>query len=137
MQGAVLLIVDAAVNLALGLALLLYPRSLAQWLGVPIASTAFYPSILGGVLIGISLALFLERYRHLVGLAGLGTGGALVINLCGAGTLVAWLLCGHLHLSIRGYLVLWALAALVLGIGALELLGEIRRDRRPISGLRG
>ncbi len=130
MRGAVLLIVDASVNLVLGLALLLFPQPLTQWLGVPIPSSAFYPSILGGVLIGISLALFLEHYRRLVGLTGLGIGGALVINLCGASTLVVWLIWGDLHLSIRGFVVLWGIAAIVLGVGGLELIDASRHSRR-------
>jgi hypothetical protein len=42
-----LLVLDAVVNLALGALLLVFPRGVLRWLGVPLASSAFYPSLLG------------------------------------------------------------------------------------------
>jgi len=78
------LLVDATVNLVLGILLLAFSPGLANFLGVPQSSTNFYPSILGAVFIGITLALVFEALRSARdGLTGLGLLGAVCINLCG------------------------------------------------------
>ena len=59
MKSATILTLDAAINLALGLLLIVFPRSVMAFLGVPIPESAFYTSILGSVLTGIGLALLL------------------------------------------------------------------------------
>jgi hypothetical protein len=125
-----LLVIDGVVNLALGIVLALFPQGFAELVGVPIPSSSFYPSILGGVLIGIGLALFVQRFWGRSGVTGLGLEGAIVINLCGAGVLLVWLIAGHLSLPIRGYLSLWAVAILVLGIGGAEIVLGARRNRQ-------
>ena len=126
-NGTRLLAVDALVNLALGVALLLFPTGLARWLGLPQPSTPFYASILGAVLTGIGLALLLERYKPATGLTGLGLSGAIVINVCGAGALLVWLLVGQFELAARGYLLLWSVVVIVLGLAFRELLTELGR----------
>ena len=129
MQEDQLLIIDGVVNLALGTVLLFFPRGLADLLAVPVPSSSFYPSILGGVLIGIGLALLLHRFRGRSRVIGLGIEGAIAINLCGAGVLMAWLIAGHLTIPIRGYVLLWIVTILVLGIGLIEIAARIRRVR--------
>ena len=52
-----ILIVDAAINLILGVLLLIFSPQVVQLLGVPAAEHSFYPNILGGVLFGAVLAL--------------------------------------------------------------------------------
>jgi hypothetical protein len=115
-----LLIVDGAVNLLLGMLLLISPAGLVDLLGLPAFTTAFYPTILGAVLLGIGLALLIERFGQSKGLSGLGIAGAIAINMCGGGTLLIWLIAGHLEIPARGRLLLWVVAVLVLGIGFLE-----------------
>ena len=78
-----LLTVDGAINLALGATLVVFPRGLVRWLGVPDVESAFYPSVLGGVLVGIGVALLVERSRDGARTVGLGLAGAVVVNLCG------------------------------------------------------
>ena len=68
MIARTILIVDAIINLALGILLLLFTSSIIDTLGVPTASSGFYPNILGAVLIGIAIALLIagfesDRYR--------------------------------------------------------------------------
>lgn len=116
-----LLLVDGAVNLALGVFLLLFPAGVVDLLGLPPTSTTFYPSILGAVLMGIGLALLVERFGADGGVRGLGLGGAIAINVCGAGALLVWLLVDPFDIPSRGYAVLWAVAILVLGIAGVEL----------------
>ena len=125
-----LLALDAVINLFLGVILLLYPTGIPTQLGLPVPGSFFYPTILGGVLIGIGVALLLEwKYRHR-DLGGLGVAGAIAINLCGGAALLYWLLSPGLNLPMRGRILLWLVDILVLGIGLVELLGGTWRSQR-------
>lgn len=117
----VLLAVDAWVNLILGAGLLLYPTGVLGLLGLPPSTTHFYPTILGGVIFGIGVGLVLELWGAPRGIRGLGLGGAIAINLSGAGVLFFWLLVGGLDLPFRGRIVLWIVAVVVLGVGVAEI----------------
>ena len=121
-----LLLTDAVVNLMLGGLLVLYPQRLVEMLGLPAVNSRFYPSVLGGVLVGIGVALVVS-YRG--GASGLGLDGAIAINICGAGTVVVWLLSVPQDFSAAGRLTLWVVAVLVLGIGCGELFHRLRRHR--------
>ncbi len=128
-----LLVIDGVVNLGLGLLLIASPGRLVRALGVPGFGDRFYPSILGGVLVGIALALLLESRRRQGGATGLGLAGAVMINICGAGALAIWLALASDAVSTRGRITLWAIAMVVLGIAAAEIasggLQGRRRDR--------
>jgi hypothetical protein len=117
----VLLAIDAIVNLLLGGILLLFPAGLLDLLGLPETNTFFYPSILGAVIFGIGIALLVELVGCGVNIRGLGLGGAIAINLCGGGALLVWLLAVPLALPLRGKIVLWVVAVLVLAIGVAEI----------------
>ncbi|MEA3441387.1 MAG: hypothetical protein U9R58_14010, partial [Chloroflexota bacterium] len=121
MNKGLLLIVDGIVNLVLGILLLIFPRGIVAALGAPVSTSKFYPSILGAVLFGIGLALLMEHFGSDRGIRGLGLGGAIVINLCGAITLAFWLLSGKLQIPTRGNIVLWTIAGIVLVIGLVEI----------------
>lgn len=116
-----LLAVDGVINLVLGVLLVAAPDWLVRVLGVPAFAGRFYPSILGGVLVGIALALFFEVRRPDAAPAGLGLAGAILINLCGGGVLAVWLVAAPVELSRRGTITLWTIAAVVLGIAAAEI----------------
>ncbi len=116
-----LLVIDAGINLLLGGLLLMFPLGIAAWLGVPQTESAFYPTILGGVLTGIGLALILEARARPRGPRGLGLAGAIAINFCGAGVLAIWLVAAPLQVPLRGKVILWSIAAVVLAIGLIEL----------------
>ena len=124
------LLVDAAINLALGILLLLYPFGVAAFLGVPETGLSFYPMILGGVLFGIGLALVLESRRGAGRLVGLGVGGAILINLCAAVVLAGWLLFGGLDVPLRGRAILWVICGAVLVTAAAEIALSARTGRR-------
>ncbi len=117
-----LLIIDAAINLILGGLLLLYPTGIAAWLGVPQVAHSFYPVILGGVLVGIGLALLIEALGSANKIRGLGIAGAIAINFCGAGVLAIYLVVGTLEIPLRGEILLWSIAVLVLALGVIECL---------------
>jgi hypothetical protein len=126
-QQKKLLILDAVVNLLLGVLLLCFPFGIASWLGVPEGGSNVYPIILGAVLFGIGAALLLEAQGDQKGIRGLGLEGAIAINFCGAGALAVWLLLVPVDIPLRGYVVLWTIAISVLVIGIVELVHQVRR----------
>jgi len=115
-----LLTIDGIANVILGLILLLYPFGLDELLGLPQSTTYFYPTILGAVILGIGIALLLERFGFVKNIRGLGIGGAIVINYCGGLTLLVWLLFFPLDIPLHGYIILWIVAIVVLFIGIAE-----------------
>lgn len=123
-----LLLIDASINLVLGILLLVYPAGIPELLGLPVPTTYFYSSILGAVLFGIGLALLLERYSRNRSVKGLGLAGAILINLCGGITLFSWLVFSKPVLSQYGSLLLWLIALLVVGTGIVELISITREQ---------
>ena len=132
MNRSLLLTIDSLVNLLLGVLLVVFPRDLISYLGIPEPSSAFYPSILGAVLFGIGIALWMERGADRARVRGLGLGGAVVINLCGALVLSAWLLFGDLSLSIKAAAVLWGIVAVLTVVSLAEIVG-VRNDRETVG----
>ncbi len=121
-----LLEIDSVVNLLLGVALLGMPKATIGFFGLPATDEVFYVSILGAVLFGIGVALWAER-KNDERWRGLGLFGALVINLVAGATVCVWLIIDPFAIPVRGYVVLWAVAVVVLGIGVVELVGLMRR----------
>lgn len=120
-KNRILLLIDGMINTILGILLLLFPIGIAEFLGLPIPTTHFYPSILGAVLFGIGIALFVEVFGSAKPIRGLGLGGAIAINISGALVLILWLLFGSLSIPFRGRVILWAVGMVVLMIGLLEV----------------
>jgi hypothetical protein len=121
LKHKILLIIDCIVNLLLGILLLLFPMGIIEFLGLPQTNTYFYPSILGAVLFGIGLALYIELAGYRKKVRGLGLGGAIVINTVGALVLIFWLIFGSLTIPLRGQIILWAIGLIVLLIGIAEI----------------
>ena len=120
----ILLSIDRMINLVLGILLILFPVGIAEIFGVPKPSTNFYPTILGGLIFGIGIALYIERYGFKHRIRGLGLGGAIVINISGALVLLLWLLINPFDLPLRGYIILWVIALLVLVVATIELFAK-------------
>jgi hypothetical protein len=123
-KHALLLTIDGIINLALGILLLLFPLGMAELLGVPQSNVSFYPTILGAVIFGIGIALLIERYGFTRNIRGLGLGGAIAINICGALALLMWLVSTPLNIPLRGYVILWSIAVIVLLVGMVEILAK-------------
>ena len=51
----------------------------------------------------------------------MGLAGAVVINLLAGGTVLVWLIVDPFAMPVRGYVVLWAVVALVIGTAVVEL----------------
>ncbi len=58
-----LLFIDSLVNLGLGVILLFFPIWVESCFGIPVGGSTFYPRVLGGVLFGVGIALFIEWRR--------------------------------------------------------------------------
>ena len=129
LNGKTLLFIDGIVNLLLGILLLLFPLGIAGLVGAPLSNTNFYPTILGAVIFGIGIALLIDVYGQPHGIHGLGLAGAIAINFFGAGILTLWLIFAPLSLPLRGYIVLWAIAIVVLAIGFVELISKSWRQK--------
>ena len=127
MKRSYLLAFDAVINLALGILLLVFPRTIVEALGVPDPPIRFYPNILGGVLLGIGIALLIEVLKPAKrNTRGLGLFGAVVINICAGIVLALWLIFGELNLSLPGSIFLWILVAILIGLSSLELITQLR-----------
>ena len=118
------LIIDAFINLLLGILLLLgipYGTEITEFLGVPQINQGFYASILGAIFIGIAIALWVESNRiNSNKPVGLGLGGAIAINMSGGVALIGWLIFGKLELPLRGYIIFWTLAIILILISVIE-----------------
>ena len=124
-ESNLLLLIDGIVNLLLGMLLLLFPFGVAQIFGVPQGDGNFYPTILGAVIFGIGIALLIDVYGKPRGTHGLGLPGAIAINFCGAGVLTIWLIMVPFNIPLRGHIVLWTIALVVLALGFIELFGKL------------
>jgi hypothetical protein len=124
-----LLLIDGAINIALGIVLLLFPLGTARLLGIPVSDSDFYPTILGAVLFGIGIALLIERFGVSKNVRGLGLGGAIAINFCGGVALVVWLVFGPLAIPLKGSILLWTIAVLVIGLALIETFSKSWRFR--------
>jgi len=120
----ILLVIDGVVNLIIGVLLLLFPVGIAEIIGVPRSNIDFYPTLLGAVIFGIGIALLVERFGYLRNIRGLGLGGAIVINICAASVLLVWLITTPLNIPLRGYIILWSIAIIVLVIGIIEIIAK-------------
>lgn len=121
-KTSLLLAVDAAINLLLGAVLVAVPAEAAAILGLPMPDSSFYARVLGGVLIGIGIALLLESRRDGSGLVGLGLAGAVAINLCGGLAVASWLVLAADGLPQRGLVFLWFLVAVLVVLSCAELI---------------
>jgi len=127
MKRKTTLLVDACINMVLGVLLLAFSPELVCFLGMPASSTRFYPNILGAVFIGITLALVVEAFRESGSeKVGLGLIGAICINMCGGVVLAIWLLFGDLAIPLRGQVLLWGLVVVLLVVSLIELIFNLQ-----------
>ena len=93
---------DGLGNILLGIVLIVFPARLATRLGIANVGSGFYGSLFGAVLVGIGIALLLERAGPDGNTRGLGLVGALIINLCFGVALAGWILFGSIEPDLPG-----------------------------------
>jgi hypothetical protein len=114
-----LLWIETLLKLAGGAVLVLAPLTAIKLLGLPPTATGFWPRVLGGVLIGISAATYIEGAWD--GARGLGVAGLVVINISSAAILALTALFGGGAPTRRGSSTLWTLAVLLLVLALFEI----------------
>ena len=114
-----LLWLETLLKLSGGLALVLAPISSIKLLGLAPAGNAFWPRLLGAVLIGLAGATVIEG--RFAASSGLGLAGCVVINLTGAAMVASLLLLDAAAPSRRGKAALWGLVAALVILSLLEI----------------
>ena len=127
-NGKTLILVDSITDLFLGGVLLAYSEPVIKFFGLPATDLYFYPNILGAVLFGIGIALFIE-YKRKDDFIGLGLGGAVIITMLGGIVLFLWLVFGCMAIPIKGRIILWILDILLVGISSMELIVYLNKKR--------
>lgn len=114
-----LLWIEFLLKLGVGCILMLGPRLLARVLGLPPAESPFWPRVLGGLLVGVGAAAFIEV--KLKAGTGLGLGGAIAINLSGVAILISLLILGQAGPLRRGRAALWIVAGVLATLALVEI----------------
>ena len=114
-----LLWVEIGLKAGVGLVLVLFPRTLARVLGLPVVTETFWPRLLGATLLGLAVATVIET--HLPGRNGLGLAGHIALNLIGALAIVSLLILGRAGTLRRGRVLLWIVAAAMALLALVEL----------------
>jgi len=117
-----LLWLDVLVKAVGGVLLLVIPRVTIAALGLPRSDQAFYPRLLGVLLLAIALAIFADAADWTGD--GLGASGAALINIAGGVLIYTLVLVPRPFLSTRGRILLWATGGLLLLLGLAELLSR-------------
>jgi uncharacterized membrane-anchored protein len=119
-EDKILLVIDSAVNIVIGIILLCFPLGIGDYLRLPNSDNNFYPTLLGALIFGIGIALFIEYKYSDNGKRGLGIEGAIIINLIASSVLIIFLVFGNLNISLLGSAILWFVGILVFAIGLFE-----------------
>ena len=127
MKKRIVLLIDAGINFILGILLLTFSPLVVSFLGVPSADNHFYPTLLGGIFVGITIALVIEAFKKQTEITGLGLVGAVCINISGGLVLLFWLLFGHMELPQKGFIFLWTMDVILLIISSVELFVYLRK----------
>ncbi|MGE8942877.1 hypothetical protein ACO2I3_13260 [Leptospira interrogans] len=114
-----LLWIEIVLRLIAGVILLILPLVAARVLGLPLPQATLWPRLIGGLMIGMAGAVFLEGSA--MSSRGLGLGGLVIINLATAATLAALLVLERASQTKRGRIFLWSLVVSLVGFSLLEL----------------
>jgi len=104
--------VNALFCLTGGTLLFVIPKITIRTLGLPGTNQFFYPRLFGAALLGVGMAVIIERTG--LNSVGLGAGGAVAIDLSAAVTLGLQLMLGRTGMAVRGRTLLWGV---VVGLG--------------------
>lgn len=113
-----LMSVDILLKLIAGLALVLFPLTVARITGLPHGNTSLWPRLLGAVLIGLAGSMYAEA--RLDTARGQGIVGAIIVNLAAVCVLLAVATLTPTGTR-RGALALWfaTIALFLLSLGQI------------------
>lgn len=121
LTAALLLKLQLAMYAALVALLLLVPLVAIRILGLPPATTGFWPRFVGGLLLAIGVAAIATDQGWMKPGTGLGIGGFVAINLMSAFVIASLLVTGNQVPSRRGRIALWLLAIALTALGFAEI----------------
>ena len=102
-----------------GLLLVLAPVRLAALLGLPSATAAFWPRLLGGLLLGLTAAMLVQGLFPNV--RTLTPAGLIAINVTTGIVLAGLLMLAKAATTRRGRLLLWALVLALAALVSFEI----------------
>ena len=114
-----LLWIEIVSKLAIGGLLIVSPTLLIKVLGLPRSSSAFWPRLVGALLVGMAAAMFMDislRLGH-----GMSLGGSFVINVALALALLADLISRNDMKPWRGRMVKWIALATLSTLAFVEI----------------
>jgi hypothetical protein len=114
-----LLWIETLLKLTAGLLLVLAPLSTIKLLGLPRSETAFWPRLLGALLIGLACSLYLEGRAP--GSHGLGLAGCVIVNFSAVSIMGGQLALEAGPPSARGRAVMWGVVVLLVMLSVLEI----------------
>jgi hypothetical protein len=110
---------ETVLKASVGAALLLAPGLVATICGLPPATVAYWPRIVGALLLGIAAGVYLDAVAPAMG--GIGIGGLIMINLAGATALLSLVILKRGAIATRGRISDGAAIALLLGLALVEI----------------
>ena len=111
--------INALICLTGGGLLFLIPKITIRLLGLPGTNQFFYLRLFGAALIGIGVAIIIERAGE--NAIGLGAGGAIAVNITAAVTLALQLMLGRTGMALPPRILLW-IVVLCLGFLGFTLI---------------
>lgn len=109
---------DTILKFSAGLALLAFPVSLAKLFGLPHGNVGFWPRLLGGLLIGLAGAIYVEASQPNV--RGLGFSGLVVINISAILLMMSLIIMKQID-TWRGNAALWVVCGVLLLLSLFEI----------------
>ncbi len=114
-----LLWLETLLKAGCGLALVAAPISVIRLLGLSNPGQAFWPRLLGALLIGCGAAAYIEGAW--AGSRGLGLAGLVIINLLSAAALAGTVIFGTAAPSRRGAFAVWSAVVVLFVLSLVEI----------------
>jgi len=109
---------ETILKFSAGIALLGFPVSLARLLGLPHGNVGFWARLLGGILIGLAGAIYVEASQP--GVRGLGFSGLVIINTTAVLLMMSLIMTKQIE-SWRGNAMLWVVCGALLLLTMFEI----------------
>ncbi len=109
---------ETILKFSAGLSLLLFPVSFAKLIGLPHGNVGFWARLLGGLLIGIAAAIYLEASQP--NMRGLGYPGIVIINITAILLMMSLIIMKQIE-TWRGNAMLWVVCGVLFLLTLFEI----------------